>query len=271
MNAQWLITSGQDPTLEEAERFRAGWAARLEHRLRWFEGEVAGRFALDGSTSSLDHAAAWVVGRVGLNVAVDDEPDWLTPGLVNHGWTAYGAALTEGLMAYVSAIYADHLGFASLPWIIERDPRSPYYLRPVVDAQAIAPPWRQVLGSLRVSRESGERPMLRSTVEHSLEHHRRLADEQEMRGLEDRHVEPWVEVTSVGSSEWQVSFPEDIVEMLRPSAYAELEDRLSAVDGVTEVIMEDRDRAIVYTANGVDAGELTTRLETAVASLAEAE
>lgn len=80
--------------------------------------------------------------------------------------------------------------------------------------------------------------------------------------------EPWVEVTADGRRQWQVSFPEDIVERLGQDAYVELEDRLAAVQSAQKTIMEDRDRAVVRTRRGVTAAELAARLEAVVVSLA---
>lgn len=79
-----------------------------------------------------------------------------------------------------------------------------------------------------------------------------------------------MQVTPDGRCQWQVSFPEDIVERLGQETYANLEDTLAAAEGVREAIMEDRDRAIIRTRRDVAQPDLAARLEALMAALAEA-
>jgi hypothetical protein len=65
-----------------------------------------------------------------------------------------------------------------------------------------------------------------------------------------------------------VSFPEDIDDRLGASAYASLEERLGGVDGVTDAVMEDRDRALLSTRSDVDESWLEQQLDLLLRSLA---
>ena len=61
---------------------------------------------------------------------------------------------------------------------------------------------------------------------------------------------------------------EDIDERLGQAAYADLEDALAGVDGVDEAVMEDRDRAILRTRDGLDRADLEHLVTRAVERLA---
>lgn len=148
-----------------------------------------------------------------------------------------------------------------LPWVVDDDPASAYHLKPVVDVEGVTPPWRQVMGTLRQVQAGKDPGRLRGVVEHC------LAQVPPGRGAhpEQREPDP-VEVTEMAADQWQVSFPEDVHARLG-DAYSELEDVLAGVDGVTEALVEDRDRALVRTRRGVDRADLERRLTQAVEAL----
>ena len=54
---------------------------------------------------------------------------------------------------------------------------------------------------------------------------------------------------------------------LGSAAYADLEEALARVDGVSAAVMEDRDRALLSTGEGVDRADLERRLTRAVDAL----
>ncbi len=134
-----------------------------------------------------------------------------------------------------------------------------------MDVPGLAPPWRQVLGALRLAQTGGDPGRLRSVVEHNLA---QVPDggSPSDEGTGGQGV-ALVEVTALGHGRWQVSFPEDIDIRLGRAAYASLEDGLAAVEGVTAALMEDRDRALLSTRRGVDGAELAHRLDRMVRAL----
>jgi hypothetical protein len=252
---------GDPASPERARDCCARWPGLLRDRLAWFAAEVgAGPPGLD-ALDALDGRVVTVLDRIGEERAVEPVPEWYDASLASAGWSAYGAALAEGLVAVVGEVYAARLG-RPLPWVLDEDPKSAYHLKPVVDVEGIAPPWRQVIGSLRQA-QAGKGPgRLRSVVEHSL---------AQLPAAGSPRSEPPVELTEVtktGRGRWQVSFPEDIDERLGPAAYAGLEDALAGLDGVDEALMEDRDRAILRTRAGIDGTDLEHRVARAVEQLA---
>lgn len=243
---------------ERARDLCTRWPGLLRDRLAWFVDEVgAGAPGLD----ALDDLVVTVVDRIGEDRAVETVPEWYDASLASAGWSAYGAALAEGLMGVVVEIYAARLG-RPLPWVLDEDPKSAYHLKPVVDVEGIAPPWRQVIGSLRHAQSGKDPGRLRSVVEHSLAQLPAAGSPRP-----EQHVD-LVEVTGTGRGRWQVSFPEDIDERLGQAAYADLEDALAGVDGVDEAVMEDRDRAILRTRDGLDRADLEHHVTRAVERLA---
>ena len=242
---------------ERAADFCARWPGLLRDRLAWFTGEV-GAGAPD--LEALDPLVVTVLDRIGLERTVEPVPEWYDASLAAVGWSAYGAALAEGLMAFVGALYAERLG-RPLPWVLDHDPTSAYHLKPVVDVEGIAPPWRQVTGALRQAQSGVDPGRLRRVVEHTLA---QLPDGAIAHPEPDEGI---AEVSAIGGGRWQVSFPEDIDARLGPAAYAALEDSLARVAGVTHALMEDSDRAILTTAGGVAAADLERRVTDAVQAL----
>lgn len=251
------MLTGSPATPAEARDFCARWPRTLQDRLTWFASEMRSG---NPDVAALDRLVREVADQLGADRPVEPVPEWYDDSLAGVGWSAYGAALAEGLMGYVAAVYADRLG-RELPWAMDEDPKSAYHLKPVVDLPGVAPPWRQVIGTLRQVQSGGDPTRLRAVVEHSLG---QIASAP----TPPAQDEPWVEVTSIGQRRWQVSLPEDIDDRLGAAAYASLEDRFGAVDGVTEAVMEDRDRAVVSTRHGMDRAELQHRLAQVIEALA---
>ncbi|MCY4727319.1 hypothetical protein NYO98_13610 [Nocardioides sp. STR2] len=248
---------GDPAPRERAQDFCGRWPDLLRARLSWFAAEVG---AGEPDPAALDGLVVSVVDRIGEERSVEPVPEWYDATLASAGWSAYGAALAEGLTAFVAEVYATRLG-RPLPWVLDDDPKSAYHLKPVVDVHGIAPPWRQVIGALRQVQSGKDPGRLRSVVEHSLA---QLPPREQPRPEQAAEV---VEVTAVDRGRWQVSFPEDIDTLLGSAAYADLEDALAGVEGVTAAVMEDRDRALLSTGEGVDRADLEQRLGRAVDAL----
>jgi hypothetical protein len=159
---------------DEAEAFRDRWAAGLPERLAWFRAELAAarQPSPDGSPASLDALLPFVVVRIGLTRPVDDVPEWYDERVQSWGWSPYGAALAEGLMAYVVAIYRTEAGPAA-DWVVDHDPRNAFFRHPVPRDRAIAPAWRQVIAAISKLRGGAAGPdCLRLSVENSLRGYR---------------------------------------------------------------------------------------------------
>jgi hypothetical protein len=242
---------------EQARDFCARWPDLLRERLSWFASETGAGAPVP---EALDGLVVSVVDRIGEERVVDLVPEWYDASLASAGWSAYGAALAEGLVAFVAEVYAARLG-RPLPWVLDEDPKSAYHLKPVVDVDGVAPPWRQVIGTLRQVQSGKDPGRLRSVVEHSLAQLPPTASSPPEQEAE------LVEVTEIGPGRWQVSFPEDIDALLGSAAYADLEDALAGVEGVTAAVMEDRDRALLDTGSGIDRADLEHRLTRTVRAL----
>ncbi|WP_107766525.1 hypothetical protein [Nocardioides terrigena] len=252
------MLTGSPASPEQARDFCDRWPGMLRDRLPWFVDEVG---VGAPSVEALDGLVVTVVGRIGEDRPVEPVPEWYDASLAAVGWSAYGAALAEGLMAWVAELHAARAG-RPLPWVLDEDPKSAYHLKPVVDLPGIAPPWRQVMGALRLAQSGGDPGRLRSVVEHN------LAQLPEGATAPHRDEDALVELTALGRGRWQVSFPEDIDSRLGATAYASLEEKLGGVDGVTVALMEDRDRALLSTRSDVDEAQLELQLDRLVRSLA---
>ncbi len=248
---------GDPASPERARDFVARWPGLLRDRLAWFVAEVG---AGAPGPEALDGLVVAVVDRIGEERVIEPVPEWYDASLASAGWSAYGAALAEGLTAFVAEVYAARLG-RPLPWVLDEDPKSAYHLKPVVAVEGIAPPWRQVIGTVRQVQSGTDPGRLRSVVEHSLA---QLPASGSARPEQEVDL---VEVTAVDRGRWQVSFPEDIDARLGRAAYADLEGALAGVDGVTAAVMEDRDRALLSTGEGIDRADLESRLTRAVSAL----
>ena len=248
---------GDPASPERARDFCTRWPGLLRDRLAWFVAEIG---AGAPTPEALDGLVVTVVDRIAEERVVEPVPEWYDASLASAGWSAYGAALVDGLTAFVAEVYAARLG-RPLPWVLDEEPTSAYHLKPVVDVEGIAPPWRQVIGTVRQVQSGKDPGRLRSVVEHSLA---QLPASASVRPEQEADL---VEVTAVDRGRWQVSFPEDIDARLGPAAYADLEDALAGVDGVRAAVMEDRDRALVSTDEGIDRADLEGRLTRAVSAL----
>jgi hypothetical protein len=171
--------------------------------------------------------------------------------------------LVDGLTAYVAELYRVRAGDRA-SWVLNTDARQGDYLQPVMSDSSLPPPWLQVRTCVGRLRRDGQVDCLRQAVERSLG----VAGEHDQDRPASVSVAPLLEVTPVGRRRWQVSLPEDIDERLGPKAYACLEAEFAAVEGVTEAIMEDRDRALLRTRRGVAQADLEARLTRVVEGLA---
>ena len=259
-------TQNDPPTRADAEAFLARWTNALAPRLAWFQAEVsvAGGPETDRTTSSLEPLLRFVADRSGSPAPVDPVPEWYGDVHRRYGWSAYGAGLVEGLMAYVARIYRGVAGDAA-DWRLNTDPKHAHFHQPVMRDPAIAPAWAQVTGAVAGLRRGGDPSGLRTAVESVL------------RGWTPTPgVEPEpdlrVGLGPAGHPDWDlaVSLPEDLADTLGQERYATLEDRFAAVTGVTAAMFEDRELCLLRTAPGVDGGALGARLQAVVDDLAGA-
>lgn len=260
-----VIGPGDQPTRAEGEAFLATWPRVLERRLSWFQGQVSGEVTLDGSTTSLEPALAWVAARVDAAGQVDEPPSWFGPAFAEAGWTAYGAALVEGLTAYLDSIYR-RLAGAAADWELDEDPESPYLHRPVPRDRRVPPAWVQVRTAQGKVRRGAPPDRLRVTAEEVAARLRSAEPSSSPRASSGEDT-VWVSLAPAGRQQWQASLPEDVDRRLG-SSYPRLEEALSAVEGVRRAVMEDRDSVLVTAEKGVDQLELERRLAAAVAGLA---
>ena len=234
-------TMDEPPSRQEAEAFLGRWVAGLGPRLDWFAEELRARGGPDlaPSTNLLRPLLEFVVGHVGEEREVDPVPEWFGDPHRRYGWTGYGAALVEGLIAFVDHLYQRHEG--GVAWVVDNDSRSGHFRQPVPERLGLAPAWTQVIGSVG-SVQSGLHGLdrLQNVVENTLGFLDQL-DRAEAAGSEPPGVR--VEVTPVDLAEWnyQVSIDEEVVADLEPEVYADLEDRLAGIPGVRAAMFEDRE------------------------------
>lgn len=252
-------TMDEPPSREQAEEFVGRWASGLAPRLDWLARELGARGGpeLASRTEQLRPLLEFVVGHIGDERHVEPVPEWVREVHRRNGWTSYGAALVEGLMAFVDQIYQRHLG--GVPWVLDDDPRSAYFRQPVPERRDIPPAWTQVIGAVSgVQRGRVGTERLRNVVENTLSRLDRL--EQEEPGGRQPAVR--VAVTPAGLSEWnyQVSIDEELVEGLTPEVYADLEDRLAAIPGVRSAMFEDREVCLLDAEADLDRGALQARV-----------
>ncbi len=256
-------TQDEPPTRAEAEAFLERWVAGLEPRLAWFEAEVAaeGGPALDHTTASLEPLAELVVERIGSPTPVDPVPIWYREVHQSYGWSPYGAALAEGLMAYVAQIYRNVAG-AGADWVLNTDQQHADYHQPVMRDPRIAPSWTQVRGSTAM-RQRGRPPGgLRRAVESV------LSTWTPSEG--DPGADLRVEVVASNHPEFdlQVSLPEDLADTLGEEQFASLEERFAEVPGVVSALFEDRELCLLQTVPGVGADTVRACLQSVVDALA---
>jgi hypothetical protein len=259
-------TQDEPPTRAEAEAFLERWVVALGPRLAWFEAEVAaaGGPATDRTTQSLEPLLGFVVERIDGPAPVDPVPEWYGDVHRGYGWSAYGAAMAEGLMAYVAAVYRGVAGSAA-DWVLNTDRMHAHFRQPVMRVPTIAPSWAQVPGKIVRLQRGGDPGGLRKAVESVLSHWRPAGNVEQGPDL-------WVEVTPIRHPEWdvQVSLPEDLGHTVGEEAYASLEDRFATVPGVAAAMREDRELCLLRLVDGADGATLQQRLQAVVDDLAGA-
>jgi hypothetical protein len=140
-------TLASPPSQEQARVLFAGFTGRLARRRAWFSERVAesGGPATDASVESLDPLLQHVVANLQVDQPEQAPPDWFPPLREQTGWTDRGAALVEGLMAYVADVVTARTGAR---WELDEDPRSVFAGQPVLSDRT-APPWHLVLQAVR--------------------------------------------------------------------------------------------------------------------------
>lgn len=219
-----------------AQQFFDDWVAGLPDRAAWFRRQAAERagLQLDGSVASLDGAEAFVHSHLGVEVPGTAPPPWKSGAHAEMGWTDFGAALVDGLTAYVAEVLLPASGAG---WRLDTDKRSAYDLQPVPSDPVVTPPWRLATGSAARFSHGIAGGSLRGQVEHVLATQAAAAPD---RGLV-------AEVALVDDDRWdaEVQVPDAAESVLGAAAYATLEDRIAAVPGVLEVRGEDREVFLV--------------------------
>ncbi len=246
-------TLTEPPSAEDARALFAAFTARLDRRLAWFRDEVAaaGGPATDGSPASLDPLLDHVVGRVHEAGPEPEPPDWFVPRRAELGWTDRGAALVEGLAAYVAALMT---GTTGAGWELDEDPRSAFARQPVL-TNRMAPPWHLVIQAVRRVAADPAAKKLERAVRANL-----AAAPREQPPARDEPLD--VEVTAVSHPEWdlQASIPEWAEDALGRAVFDSLVERFRAVDGVRDALHEDREVFLLRTA-GVTPETLRARLQ----------
>ena len=200
--------------------------------------------------------------RVGTTAAVDPVPEWYGEVHRRYGWSPYGAALVEGLMAYVAQIYRDVAG-RDADWVLNTDRRHAHFHQPVMRDGRLAPSWTQVAGSVAKRQRGEPAGGLRRAVESVLSTWTPVPGSVDGADLR-------LDVGPSGHPDFdvEVSLPEDLADTLGQEAYASLEDRFAAVPGVAAAVFEDRDRCLLRLAPGVDAASVRPPLQAVVDALA---
>lgn len=257
-------TQDSPPTRAEAEQFLRCWTEALGPRLAWFEREASAADVSgpDGSVASLEPLLRFVVDRIDHLHPVDPVPEWYGEVHRRYEWSPYGAALVEGLMAYVARIYRDAAGDAA-DWVLNTDPEHAHFHQPVMRDGSIAPAWAQVTGAVAQLQRGGSPARLRAMVESVL-------SGRPAGPTPPPETDLRVDVGPSGHPEWDlaVSLPEDLEASLGTERYATLEERFGGVAGVTGAMFEDRDLCLLRTERGVDVDLLAARLQAVVDDLA---
>lgn len=253
-------TTDHPPSREEAEAFLHRWVVGLRPRLDWFARELRAQGGPDPvlTTDGLRPLLEFVVGHVGDEREVDPVPEWFGAPHRRYGWTGYGAALVEGLVAFVDRLYQEH--GSGVHWVVDEDPRSGYFRQPIPERRAVPPAWTQVIGTVgSVQRGRADLDALRKAVEYTLEHLDRL--DREGGGSPGPGVR--VEVTPLDLADWnhQVAIDEEVVDELEPEVYADLEDRLAAIPGVRSAMFEDREVCLINADSDLGRAALQERVQ----------
>lgn len=252
------------------------YVEQLAWRLPWLRDRVAAAAGpqVDGTVESLDALAAFVAARVHDPGPVTADPFWFEPPGQRPDWTEAGAEWVEGLAAAVAEAITAATGAR---WVFDTDARYVTGHQPVLQGIVNTP---QRLASLAVVEAlSGRtRRPLSVLVPRMIDQYDpalRLAGAPDLRaddGAAPAAVTPaspvTVDVTPLTGGPWdvQVSLPEEVEDLLGPAAYASLEERFAAVPGVSRVVFEDRDVAVLTT-DGMDPQELREALDALLAGL----
>ena len=251
-----VIWSGSEPSREQAADFCVRWPDLLQERLEWFALEAG----LDGpDLGRLDEVVRFVAAHLTDERPAVVAPEGYDPSRSELGWTDYGAALAEGLIAHVCAVYSFSLD-APLDWSVREHPGHPDHLRPYVRVPDLGAPWLVVLQTLRGVRDGTSNPIaLRISVLNALSQVGAQEEARRRRAAASARIE----ATPIGRRQWHVRIPQDIEDQLG-ERYAELEQIIVRLDGVKRALMENRDLVLVTTARGVEGHVLESRINQAL-------
>lgn len=250
-------TLASPPSPEQARVLFAEFTSRLARRRAWFVERVAesGGPATDGTVESLDPLLEHVVAHLRVDQPEQAPPDWFPPLREETGWTDRGAALVEGLMAYVADVV---IGRTGARWELDEDPRSAFAGQPVLSDRT-APPWHLVLQAVRRVDADPTAKKLERGVRANLS---AVANLPSASGPEPLDVE----VTPLEHPPWnvQVSIPEWAEDALGTPTFDGLADLFRSVDGVDDVLHEDREVFLARTDGSVGHAVLRERLQSAL-------
>lgn len=262
--------SGSPAPREVALPMARAYVEQLVWRLPWFRGRVAaaGGPPVDGGIGSLDALAAFVAAWVHDPGPVTADPFWFEPPGQRPDWTEAGAEWVEGLAAAVAEAITAATGAR---WVFDTDARYVTGHQPVLQGVVNTP---QRLASLAVmdALSGRTRRPLSVLVPRMIDQYDpglrlagapALSADGAVPAAPARGAAPaTVEVTPLAGGPWdvQVSLPEEVEDLLGPAAYASLEELFAAVPGVSKVVFEDRDVAVLAT-DGMDPQELGEALD----------
>lgn len=270
--------SGAPAPREVALPMARAYVEQLAWRLPWFRDRVAatGGPPVDGTVESLDALAAFVAARAHDPGPVTADPFWFQPPGQRPDWTDAGAEWVEGLASAVAEVITAATGAR---WVFDTDARYVTGHQPVLQGIVNTPQRLASLAVLEASSGRTRRP-LSVLVPRMIDQYDpalRLAGAPPLRAGDGAvpavpvpgSAPVTVEVTPLTGGPWdvQVSLPEEVEDLLGPAAYASLEELFAAVPGVSRVVFEDRDVAVLAT-GGMDPQELKDALDALLAGLA---
>ncbi len=185
-------------------------------------------------------------------------PQWYDGEIRQLGWTPYGAALADGLIAVVGDVVTHRTGTT---WDIEQgDPGVVGYRQPTLKDYPV-PPWQQVLVQLH-RMDRGQGPIgLTNTVEHS------LRDLPARRDPGGEPVEGEVLPSSHPAWDFELHLSEEAAHGLTEEQQEVLGARLLGLPGVAEIVGEDRELILLRTERGVSADALQREVDRILADL----
>ncbi len=170
------------------------------------------------------------------------------------GWSGYGLRLVDGLIAYVTIHLQSRL---NLEWEVLAEENNAYDLQPVPRDQNVPPPWRLVQNALFRRLRGGEQDLgvwVRGALERA-ESFGMTTTEQP-----DQSVTIEVSPSRTGLAyDYEIYLPEDADTQLGPEVYASLEDIFESVDGVAEVLGQDRELFLARVEARIGGGAPTLR------------